>query len=284
MTIYSMLNEPLQPSAILQGRYTITHLHRLSGMSALYLAHALDGPFASTYAIKEAIVQDSDPLLDYDPISEFERLGAALMTVSHPAIPAVFEYFVEADRTYLVTEFVEGQDIETLLNRTAELLPVRQVYEWALTLADALNHLHTRQPDAIVYRDVKPANIMLAAEGDIRLVDFGIAVAYSDPPRAHPPLGTDGYAAPEQYVGDAHPLIDVYGLGATLHQLLTGFDPRLEPPFSFDRRPIHQHNPAVPDELAGIVEQAVMYNAWERFSRMDEMLAALQTIGPLFED
>jgi serine/threonine protein kinase len=278
-----MLNEPLAPGDNLRDRYVITRVHRLSGLSALYEARDNGASEAATrYAIKEVIVQDTEEILAYDAIKEFERVAEALLTLDHPAIPKMFEYFVENERTYLVTEFLLGKDLETIVIESADLLPVKTVCEWGIALGDVLNYLHTRDPNPIVYRDLKPPNVMLCEPDRIRLVDFGIAVIYV-PSRIYPPLGTDGYAAPEQYMGDVYPLIDVYGLGATLHHLLTGSDPRLEPPFSFDKRPIRQFNPGVPEALDAIVMRAVAYNSWERFPSMSVMLDALKEAGKALE-
>lgn len=278
-----MLNEPLAPGDNLRDRYVITRVHRLSGLSALYEARDNGASETTTrYAIKEVIVQDTEEILAHDAIKEFERVAEALLTLDHPAIPKTFEYFVENERTYLVTEFLLGKDLETLVIESADLLPVKTVCEWGIALGDVLNYLHTRDPNPIVYRDLKPPNVMLCEPDRIRLVDFGIAVIYV-PSRIYPPLGTDGYAAPEQYMGDVYPLIDVYGLGATLHHLLTGSDPRLEPPFSFDKRPIRQFNPGVPEALDAIVMRAVSYNSWERFPSMSAMLDALKEAGKALE-
>jgi serine/threonine protein kinase len=278
-----MLNEPLAPGDNLRDRYVIMRVHRLSGLSALYEARDNGASEAAPrYAIKEVIVQDTEEILAYDAIKEFERVAEALLTLDHPAIPKMFEYFVENERTYLVTEFLLGKDLETIMIESADLLPVKTVCEWGIALGDVLNYLHTRDPNPIVYRDLKPPNVMLCEPDRIRLVDFGIAVIYV-PSRIYPPLGTDGYAAPEQYVGDVYPLIDVYGLGATLHHLLTGSDPRLEPPFSFDKRPIRQFNPGVPEALDAIIMRAVSYNSWERFPSMSAMLDALKEAGKALE-
>lgn len=270
---------PLDPGDVLGNRYTITRVHRLSGMGALYEARQVDSPnnTGRTFAVKSSVLQDTEEFLLIDTINEFRRLAEILLKVDHPAIPRTFDYFIEEGRTFLITDFVHGEDLETIINRQAERLTVRQVVQWSLMLGDALSYLHTLEPDPIIFRDLKPANVMVNEQGGLFLVDFGIAVVFSNT-RVYPPLGTDGYAAPEQYVGDVFPLIDVYGLGATLHHLLTRTDPRLEPPFSFDQRPIHRYNPAVPEALEEIVMKAVSYNSWDRFPSVAQMLEALREI------
>lgn len=274
-----MFNDLFQPGDMLQERYTITRIHRVSGMSTLYEAEAQE----QLYVIKEALIQDDDDMLFYDVLEEFKLVAESLLQVDHPHIPAIVDYFIDGDRTYLVTEFVRGKDLESLINEANGSLSIKQVYEWGVALADTINYLHTLEPHPIVYRDLKPANIMVEEDGNVKLIDFGIAIVHTDPPRVHLPLGTDGYAAPEQYMGDAFPLIDVYGLGATLHHLLSGTDPRLEPPFSFDKRPLRQYNAQIPEPLEVIVMTAVSYNSWERFDSMADMLSALHEVRPFIE-
>jgi serine/threonine protein kinase len=274
-----MRHDPLTPGDNLRNRYTITRVHSLGGMSALYEARDDDGSAsARRCAIKETIVQDTEDALASEQIDDFERVAGALLTLDHPAIPKTFDRFVEDDRTYLVTEFVEGKDLDTLLGEQRGRLPVRQVYDWGVELCEALNYLHLHEPEPIIFRDLKPANVMIDRQGHVRLVDFGIAVIYT-PTRLYAPLGTDGYAAPEQYMGEAFPAIDIYGLGAMLHHLLSGSDPRLEPPFSFEKRSIRKANPDVPEALEAVVMRAVSHDSWDRFASMAEMLAALKDAG-----
>ncbi len=272
-----MLNGPLKRDERLHGRYLIVHARHLSGVSALY--EALDEqPWVESRscAIKEVVVDDAAPRRA-QAIEEFLRRARLLTTLTHPAIPPILDYFVIENRAYLVMPLLEGQDLEDMLYNSDSPLPVPTVVRWGLELCDVLSYLHSRQPDPIIYRDLKPANIVIDSQGRVRLVDFGAVELLSNAPNAAP-LGTDGYAAPEQYEGVIAPSIDIYALGATLHQLLTRCDPRLEPPFSFAERPIRQYNPAVPKELEEVVMRALEYDPARRFGSVSDMARSLAQV------
>ncbi len=267
----------LEPGDLLNGRYIIEQIRHVSGMGTLYEASDRDAPLPhQSRAIKENILDTGS---NQGVSNNFHDKARILASLSHPGIPRTFDYFVLEDRTYLVTELVEGRDLEALLFDTQSEISVEVVHQWAIELCDTLQHLHTHQPEPLIFRDVKPANIMISQNLNVRLVDFDTLAVLSHPSRGpQEPLGTDGYAAPEQYVGEVAPSIDIYGLGATLHHLLTRRDPRLEPPFSFAKRPIEQFNPRVPEALIRIVMRAVEYHPWDRYATMEEMQLELMQI------
>jgi serine/threonine protein kinase len=264
---------------VLAGRYRIVRVAQLGGISALYQATDLLSPDQQRLiAIKEEIIQP-DEHTDAAALREnFIRNVAIFKTLDHPGIPHVHEGFVIEDQTYLVTEFIEGKDLEATLISHRDGQGVRTVYQWAIEIADTLNYLHTRQPDPIVFRDLKPANVMLAQSGTLKLVDFGIAGVFSEK-HVYSPLGTDGYAAPEQYNGQVTPSVDIYALGATLHHLLTRDDPRLRPPFSFNKRLVRSLNSQVPESFEAIVMRALAFEMWDRYKTVGEMLGALRSIS-----
>src|SRR5690606_36435077 len=140
---------------------------------------------------------------------------------------------------------------------------IDKIIEWAIDLCDVLYYLHSHDPEPIVFRDMKPSNVMIDSRGKVRLIDFGIAKTFVSGVK-HTMIGTEGYSAPEQYKGDVTPLSDVYSLGATLHHVLTRRDPRLEPPFSFQERPIRDLNPKAPPALVEIIERALAFNWRDR--------------------
>lgn len=272
--------EAMQPPAllragdILQGRYRIERMLGSGGMSTVYLA--LDLRFAQVRrlcAVKEMVSHIPDPRMRALAQQSFAREAALLATLSHPAIPKIYDYFVEGERSYLVMEYIPGQDLETLLRRTEGMLPVEEVVNWAVQICDVLHYLHSQQPP-IIFRDLKPSNIMVDPQGRVFLVDFGIAKVLQAGKRGTM-IGTEGYSPPEQYRGVADPRTDIYALGATLHHLLTRQDPRLEPPFSFHERPIRRINPAVPEALAQVVMRALEYDPDRRFQSALEMKQAL---------
>lgn len=264
----------LKPGEILQGRYRIERVLGTGGMSTVYLA--LDLRFAQVRrlcAVKEMISHIADPRMRALAQQSFEREAALLATLSHPAIPKIFDYFIEGERSYLIMEYIPGQDLESLLQQTGGMLPVEEVVGWALQICDVLHYLHSHNPP-IIFRDLKPSNIMVDAQGRVFLVDFGIAKLFQGGQRGTM-VGTEGYSPPEQYRGVADPRTDIYALGATLHHLLTRQDPRLEPPFSFHERPIRRANPAVPEALAQVIMRALEYDPDRRFQSALEMKQAL---------
>jgi serine/threonine protein kinase len=247
-------------------------------LSALY--EALDqeaSPPSERRAIKETLLDDSDAPSSSQAADQFMRRAGLLASLDHPAIPKTLDYFVLRDRTYLVMEYIEGEDVEDILSDPTRDLPVAEILRWAVELGEVLHYLHTCQPMPIIYRDLKPSNIMIDSQGRVRLVDFGIADMFPQQ-HTHNPLGTDGYAAPEQYDGQVSPAIDIYAFGATLHHLLTRRDPRLEPPFSFDTVSIRDVNPLVPPELEAVVMRALSLDPGDRFLSVADMLEALRQI------
>ncbi|MBI3241008.1 MAG: serine/threonine-protein kinase [Chloroflexi bacterium] len=175
-------------------------------------------------------------------------------------------------------EYIEGRDLEAVLNDTPGFLPEATIVEWAIQLCDVLTYLHSNQPEPIVFRDMKPSNVMLDQLNNIRLIDFGIAKGFQAGQKGTM-IGTEGYSPPEQYRGEAGPAGDLYALGATMHHLLTKRDPRAEPPFSFAERPIRKINPSVSLGFEAIVNKSLAYNPTDRFpsaAATKEALVALQ--------
>lgn len=265
----------LQVNAILQNRYRIEGVLGVGGMGSVYKARDLQFPEAKRYvAVKEMLHHTSDPQLRELALRNFQREANILASLNHPAIPTIYDYFSTKERAYLVMEFINGSDMDTILTRHEDFLPLHQVLEWFITLCDVLSYLHTSEPP-IVFRDIKPSNVMVDVRGHVRLIDFGIAKHF-EPNTKGTMIGTEGYAAPESYRGQATPGSDIFGVGATLHHILTRRDPRLEAPFTFADRPIRSINPAVPPELEAVVMKALAFNADERFSSALEMKQALQ--------
>jgi outer membrane protein assembly factor BamB/tRNA A-37 threonylcarbamoyl transferase component Bud32 len=272
--------EILPKGTILQERYEILDVIGVGGMGAVYRARDLRFPKVTKLcAVKEIENTASDPRLRRLAVKDFEREANILATLSHPSIPKVFDYFSDEDRSYLVLEFIRGKDLEAIIEESRDFLPEEKVVDWAIQICDVLSYLHNHRPDPIVFRDLKPSNIMVNDYNQIVLVDFGIAKIFQVGEKGTV-IGTEGYAPPEQYRGLAGPRGDIYALGATLHHLLTKRDPRFEPPFSFHERPIRSINPSVSEELEAIVMKALEYDMEKRFSSAFEMKKALQEIVP----
>lgn len=269
----------LQPGTILIDRYAIQEVVGLGGMGSVYRARDLHFPnVVKLVAVKEMINQAPDPLVRQTIVANFEREANILVTLAHPSIPKIFDYFTHDERSYLVEEFVGGKDLDAILNESQVFFPEDQVIAWAIQLCDVINYLHTHKPEPIIFRDLKPSNIMVNVHGHIVLVDFGIAKIFKAGQKGTM-IGTEGYSPPEQYRGEASPLADLYSLGATLHHLLTRKDPRLEPPFTFAERPIRKFNPAVSPEMELVVNTALQYNPEERFPSASAMKEALLLVA-----
>ncbi|MCL4529034.1 MAG: serine/threonine-protein kinase [Chloroflexi bacterium] len=265
----------LQPGTTLAKRYHIQEVIGVGGMGSVYRARDLHFPnVTKLVAVKEMINMAPDPLVRRTIVQNFEREANLLATLNHPAIPRIYDYFSEEERSYLVLEFVHGKDLEAIINDTNGFLSEEQVLSWAIQLCDVLSFLHAHKPDPIIFRDMKPSNVMVNSNGDIILIDFGIAKTFQVGQKGTM-IGTEGYSPPEQYRGEASPLADIYALGATLHHALTRRDPRLEPPFSFAERPLRRINSRISPELETVINTALAYNPSERFPSAADMKEAL---------
>lgn len=267
----------LQVNTILLARYKIEGQLGGGGQGAVYQARDLNFPDSRRLvAIKEMHVITNDNKLRASTMKTFQREANILATLNHPAIPKIYDFFEKNDRAYLVMEYINGRDLEAILSRT-KTLPINKIIEWGIDLCDVLQYLHNHQPEAIIFRDMKPANIMIDSLGKVRLIDFGIAKVFvSGLPQTM--IGTEGYSAPEQYKGKANPLSDIYSLGATLHHVISRADPRLEPPFSFSERPLTSFNDDASPELENIVMRSLEFDPDKRFQTCADMKEALEML------
>lgn len=251
----------------------------MGGMGAVYRARDLHFPnVVKVVAVKEMVNQARDPLVRETIVKNFEREANLLATLSHPAIPRIHDYFTHNERSYLILEYIHGKDLESLLDDSDDLFMPDEVTGWSIEICDVLQYLHDHQPETIIFRDIKPSNIMINQHNHIVLIDFGIAKHFQSGEKGTM-IGTEGYSPPEQYRGEATILADIYALGATLHHLLTRQDPRLEPPFSFGERPIREINRAVSKELEAVINTALQYNLGDRFQSAAEMKDALLNVA-----
>src|SRR5215471_3106861 len=205
----------------------------------------------------------------------FNREVHLLSDLTHPNLPRIYDHFTDREHWYLVMDFIEGETLEQYLDRTRSgRLPLQEVLDIGIQLCTVLDYLHTREP-SIIFRDLKPANVMRTSAGHLYLIDFGIARHFKPgQPRDTVPLGSPGYAAPEQY-GRAQttPRADIYGLGALLHLLLSGTDPA-DRPLHF--APLSLGEDAPRRELAELVMQMVELDASQRPQSIAEVGTRLQ--------
>ena len=231
----------LIPNHLLKGRYRILAQVGRGGFGAVYRAE--DVQLGNRLvAIKEMSQYGFAPQELQQAIDAFQHEAILLAGLRHPNLPRIYEQFAEMGRQYLVMDFIEGQTLETYLAQHSGTLPVAEVLQIGLQLCNVLDYLHTRQPP-IIFRDLKPENVMISQDGQLSLIDFGIARHFK-PGQSRDTIafGSPGYAAPEQY-GKAQttPRSDLYSLGAMLHHLLSGNDPS-NSPFRF--APLRLSGPA----------------------------------------
>lgn len=258
----------LKAGDVLGGRYEIMELAARGGMSAVYRAR--DRRTGRIWAVKAAV--KSDPLS-----GERAYAGAAaerdiLCRLSHPSLPGIADVMEDEESIFLVMDFIEGTTLERLVEKSGPMGEEEAVAA-ALALADVLSYLHSQSPP-VIYRDMKPSNVMMRRDGSIVLFDFGIARKYR--PGASSDtclLGTPGYAAPEQFGGhQTDERTDVFGLGATLAYLLTGISPAL-PPFVIPD--IRKCAPSLSSALAEIISRATENDPSERYQSVEGLTSEL---------
>lgn len=274
--------QTLPSGTVLQGRYAVETVLGIGGMSLVYRGRDLRfKDVVRPCAVKEMYQSAADSNTRLLTLKNFEREAGLLATLSHAAIPKVYDFFEENGKIYLILELISGRDLEATLDQVKEPIAEARAGHWALQICDVLHYLHSHTPEPIIFRDMKPSNVIVTPDDRIILIDFGIARIFEQNQRKGTMIGTEGYAPPEQYRGVADPRGDVYALGATLHHLLTNVDPRTETPFTFHERPIRQINPQVSAELEAVVMQALEYDPAQRPQSAAEFKALLQSVPSL---
>lgn len=274
----------LTPETILQGRYHIVRQLGQGGMGAVY--EAVDQRLDTTVALKETLFADERLR------KQFEREARLLARLHHPALPRVSDHFSEGDGQFLVMQFIPGDDLSEKMTRKRGPFPADQVLTWADQLLDALDYLHTQDPQ-IVHRDIKPQNLKLTARGQIILLDFGLAKGQAgDISRITTAASifgyTPNYAPLEQIQGlGTDSRSDLYSLGATLYHLMTG----VKPPDALSRAaavvngqpdPLQMAsiaNPAVPPDIDTFLAKAMAQNRDQRYATAADMQRDLHAVN-----
>ncbi len=248
---------------VLQGRYEIRGQLGRGGMGLVYVA--ADQRLGNmSVAVKEMDATQVAPADRQWTINAFRDEAQILARLNHVGIARVVDYFSQGDHSYLVMEYVPGETLETALARAPRGFDERQALVWAGQLAVVLDYLHQQNPP-VIFRDLKPGNIMVQPDGTLKLIDFGIARLFKPGQTQDTALmGTPGYAAPEHYGrGQTDARSDVYTLGVVVHQLLTGYDPTLTP---MRLPPVRQLRPDVSPQTEAAVAQALQLSPDLRFA------------------
>ena len=256
---------------VIDGKYEILKEIGKGGMSVVYLA--MDKHLNKQWAVKEIRKQGSGK---NDDIVVNSLLAEANMMkrLDHPALPRIVDIIDNGITIYIVMDYIEGESLDKIL--AAEGIQSEEmVIGWAKQLCDALSYLHSQKPP-IIYRDMKPANVMLKPEGNIKIIDFGIAREYKEQSLADTTvLGTKGYAPPEQYSGQTDQRSDIFALGMTMHHLLTGIDPRSGEAYAS----VRQWNPEISEGVEAIIDKCVQPAAENRYQSCTETLNASKKIN-----
>ncbi len=273
LTAHSGPQTGLLPAThLLKQRYQILAQVGKGGFAAVYQAE--DTQLGNRLvAIKEMSQHGLTPQELSQATDAFQREALLLAGLKHPNLPSIYDQFHEAGRHYLVMEFIVGQTLEEYLTGQGGTLPVAETLQIGQQLCNVLHYLHTRQPP-IIFRDLKPSNVMRTDEGHLYLIDFGIARHFKPgQTKDTVAFGSPGYAAPEQYgKAQTDPRSDIYSLGATLHQMLSGNDPS-DTPFRF--APL----PAVPAGLETLILRIVEINEGKRPSSAEAVRQELTSIA-----
>lgn len=260
----------LEIGSLVDGKYKILNKVGQGGMSVVYLA--MNEKANKQWAVKEV---RKDGVKDFEVVKQgLVAETDILKRLSHPNLPSIIDVIDTDESFIIIMDYIQGNSLNKALDEFGAQ-PQENVIAWAKQLCDVLGYLHTRTPP-IIYRDMKPANIMLKPDGNVMLIDFGTAREYKEKNLADTTcLGTVGYAAPEQFggMGQTDARTDIYCLGATLYHLVTGKNP-CEPPYEI--KPIREVNPSLSSGLERIIQKCTQRDPNDRYQSAAELMYALE--------
>ena len=255
--------------SVIDGKYEILKLIGKGGMSKVYLA--IDKRLNKQWAVKEIRKKDENNEVQVQGLIAEANL---MKKLDHPSLPRIVDIIQTKETIYIIMDYIKGKTLNTILKEYG-VQSQELIIDWAKQLCGVLHYLHTRTP-AIIYRDMKPGNVMLSPDGNIKLIDFGIAREYKEEQLQDTvSLGTKGYAAPEQFngKGQTDARTDIYCLGVTLYHLLTGKNP-CEPPYEI--YPIRYWNSSLSAGLEKIITKCTQLNPKDRYQSCAELMYALE--------
>lgn len=262
--------------SVIDGKYEILRKIGQGGMSVVYLA--MDTHLNKQWAVKE-IRKKGNGKDDVVIVNSLLAEANMMKKLDHPSLPRIVDIIDNGEIIFVVMDYIEGESLDKILLEYGPQ-PEELVIAWAKQLCDVLSYLHSQKPP-IIYRDMKPANIMLKPEGNIKIIDFGIAREYKEQSLADTTvLGTKGYAPPEQYSGQTDARSDIFALGMTMHHLLTGIDPRGGEKYV----PVRMWNPELSEGIEIIIDKCVQPAAENRYQNCSDLLYDLEHPDLITED
>ena len=274
----------LTEGTILKSRYEIHKKLAAGGFGNVYLAE--DKLKGGLLAIKETLYEDFSEG-DVNKLKEQFRFEAEILVhLSHPRLPRVEDFFEEGNKYYLVMEYIDGEDLQKIIDENSSI-PLSQILDWSIQLCNVMEYLHSQKPAPVIFRDLKPKNIMLSRKGEIKLIDFGISKLFdSRDTKSAARAASQYYAPPEQYTSSGtDTLSDVYSLGATFYFLFTHYHPvdaidRLTDTLTLNKP--SALNEAITPELDNIILKAMDLNKNKRFKSVSHLREALEKIAPSY--
>lgn len=268
-----------------EKRYKIERLVAAGGMGAVY--RATDKRFNRPCAVKEMLDEFNNEAERAQAVEWFSREATMLLDLNHPCIPRVRDFFIEGGKHYLVMDFIEGMTLAGVLEKEGNVVGVNGVRgvtevrarSWAQQVCSVLGYLHNQEPP-IIFRDLKPSNIMVTERNEIKLIDFGIARTFQSQHQSTI-IMTIGYAPPEQLHGRPEPGSDIFSLGATMHRILTNHDAANNKPSLFSFPPVRSLRPDISPAFDQIVMKALAYDVKQRWANCMEMERALMNLPPI---
>lgn len=252
---------------IFDGKYKIQRAIGQGGMSRVYLAENINlGTFWAIKEISKKYGKKADLFIEPNILKRLE----------HPSLPRIFDIIETDENLYIIEDYIDGVSLDKKLEEEKKFSE-NMVLGWAAQICDVLSYLHNQKPYPIIYRDMKPSNIILTKNGSVKLIDFGIAREFKEDAGSDTVyLGTMGYAAPEQYgSGQTGVTTDIYSLGITLYHLVTGKGPNDSP---YELKPVRYFDENLSDGIERIISKCTMQNPAKRYGSAEELLDDIEAV------